>query len=153
MDFRGELSRKCICQNQHLSFEEAMLCKRMKNLTKERDELISEERDLEIAMKQRKETGSCGKNIKARVRSILNHPSPKNIATELTPLNILEKKKRNVSANLTILGRQLVALDQQITTQRDESLAELDKKEFEVQDSDSDSSDESVCRVIVEFIH
>lgn len=145
MDFRGELqfASKCICENEHLSPQEASLCKRIKNLTKERDELISEERDLEMVMKQRKET--C-KSMKARVKSIINHPSPKTIAAELTPLSTLEKRKRNVSANLTILGRQLVALDQRIINQRDESLADLEaKKSF-------NSVDESM-RVTVELVH
>ena len=151
MDFRGELqlASKCICENEHLSSEEATLCKRINDLTKERDELISEERELEIVLKQRKESG---KNIKARVKSILNHPNAKTIATELTPFTTLEKKKRNVSASLTILGRQLVTLDQQIIDQRDESLAELDKKEFATQKSIG-SVDESFSPITVQLIH
>ena len=148
MDLRGELelASKCICENEHLSPQEATLCKRIKNLTKERDELITEERDLEMAMKQRKETG---KNIKARVKSILNNPSPKTIATELTSLTALEKRKRNVSANLTCLGRQLVALDQRIIAQRDESIAKLDKKELKARKS----ADEPITLFTVQLVH
>ena len=151
MDPRGELqlASKCICENEHLSPGEATLCRRIKNLTKERDELISEERDLEMTLKQRKESG---KNFRARVKSILHHPSAKTIATELTPFTTLEKKKRNVSASLTILGRQLVALDQQIIAQRDESLAELDKKQLESQKSTT-SVDQAVSQITVQLIH
>ena len=151
MDFRGELqlASKCICgETEHLSPEEATLCKRIKDLTKERDELISEERELEMTLKQRKESG---KNIKARVKSILNHPSAKTIATELTPFSTLEKRKRNVSASLTILGRQLVTLDQQIINQRDESLAELDKKDFARQATSS--VDGSFSQITVQLVH
>ena len=155
MDFRGELqlASKCICgETEHLSPEEATLCKRINDLTKERDELISEERELEMTLKQRKESG---KNIKARVKSILNHPSAKTIATELTPFSTLEKRKRNVSASLTILGRQLVTLDQQIINQRDESLAELDKKEYTTQNSQRSvgSIDESFSQITVQLLH
>jgi len=151
MDLTGELqlASKCICENEHLSPEEAVLCKRIKKMTKERDQLISEERELEMAMKQRKETG---KNIKARVKSILNHPNPKTIATELTPLSTLEKKKRNVSASLTILGRQLVTLDQQIITQRDESLAEIEDQRV-LRTQSVDSIDETICKLNVQLVH
>ena len=150
MDLRNEiqLASRRICESEYLSAEEAILCRRIKNLTRERDELITEERELEMAMKQRKEAGkNC---IKARVKSILNHPSPRNIATELTPLNTLEKRKRDVSASLTILGRQLVTLDQQIIDQRDESL--VDKEEFENQKT-IESVDESQCQITVQLIH
>lgn len=151
MDLRGELqlASKCICENEHLSPTEATLCRRIKNLTKERDELISEERELEMTLKERKESG---KNIKARVKSILNHPCAKTIATELTPFGTLEKRKRNVSASLTILGRQLVALDQQIIVQRDESLAALDKKQLDAQKSIA-SADNSVSQITVQLVH
>jgi len=81
--------------------------------------LISEERELKMAVKRRKETG---KNIRARVRSVLHHP--KTITTELTPLDTLEKRKRNVSASLTMIGRQLVTLDQQIIDARDQKMEE-----------------------------
>jgi len=57
---------------------------------------------------------------------VLNHP--KTITTELTPLDTLEKRKRNISASLTILGRQLVTLDQQIIDARDQSTAEMEEK-------------------------
>ena len=122
MDIHGDLqlSSTFICQRGDLTTTEAILCKRIKDLTKERDELISEERELKMAVKQRKENG---KNIRARVKSVLNHP--KTITTELTPLDTLEKRKRNVSASLTILGRQLVTLDQQIIDARDQSTAEM----------------------------
>ena len=150
MDVRGELelASKCICENEHLSPAEATLCKRIKALTMERDELISEERELEMTLKQRKESG---KNIKARVKSFLNHPSAKTIATELTPYHTLEKRKRNVSASLTILGRQLVTLDQRIIAQRDESLAELNKKEFANQKSVD--SEGSFNQITVQLVH
>lgn len=146
MDLQGELQ---FGENRHLSLEEATLYRRIKHLTKERDELISEERELEMALKQRKETG---KNIKARVKSILHHPSAKTIATELTPCATLEKRKRNVSACLTVLGRQLVTLDQQILAQSEESLAEQDK---ESETQSIDSVDESICncQIIIELIH
>ena len=149
MDLRGELqlASKCICENEHLSSQEATLCKKLKDLTKQRDELISEERELEMTLKQRKESG---KNLKARVKSILNHPSAKLIATELTPLTTLEKRKRNVSASLTILGRQLVALDQQILAQRDESLG--DETEVSAQKSVG-SPDQSFGTLRVQLVH
>lgn len=145
MELRSEMQ---FTANKRLSLEEATLFRRMKNLTKERDELILEERELEMALKQRKE---CGKNIKAKVKSILHrgHPSAKNISTEM-PFTTLEQRKRNVSANLAILGRQLVTLDQQILAQRDESLSEPQDKEFE---TESDSGDESICQIVVELIH
>ena len=117
------LAPLAICQRGDLTTTEAILCKRIKDLTKERDELISEERELKMAVKQRKENG---KNIRARVKSVLNHP--KTITTELTPLDTLEKRKRNVSASLTVLGRQLVTLDQQIIDARDQSTAEMEEK-------------------------
>jgi len=150
MDVRGELqlASKCICENEHLSSKGETLCKKLKDLTKLRDELISEERELEMTLKQRKESG---KNLKARVKSILNHPSPKTIATELTPFTTLEKRKRNVSASLTILGRQLVALDQQIIDQRDESLAESDEK-LSTQTS-IDSPNQSFGTLRVQLVH
>ena len=53
------------CQRGDLSTTEVILCKRIKSLTKERDELISEERELRMALKQRKENG---KNIRARAK-------------------------------------------------------------------------------------
>jgi len=109
--------------SQRLSTTEAILCKRIKDLTKERDELISEERELKMAVKQRKESG---KNIRSRVRFVLNHP--KTINTELTSLNTLEKRKRNVSASLTMIGRQLVTLDQQIIDARDQRITEMEEK-------------------------
>ena len=143
MELRSEMQ---FTANKRLSLEEATLFRRMKNLTKERDELILEERELEMALKQRKE---CGKNIKAKVKSILHHPSAKNMSTEM-PFATLEQRKRNVSANLAILGRQLVTLDQQILAQRDESLSEPQDKEFE---TESDSGDESICQIVVELIH
>lgn len=149
-----QLASKCICENEHLSPKETILCKRIKGLTKERDELISEERELEMTIKERKEIGkNC---IKARVKSILNHPCPKAIANKLTPLNTLEKKKRNVSASLTVLGRQLVTLDQQIIDLRDESLARgLDKKEAELRTRQKsiDSTNESICEMRVQLVH
>lgn len=145
MDLRGELQ---LGESKHLTLEEATLYRRMKHLTRERDELISEERELEMALKQRKETG---KNIKSRVKSIHNHPNAKTIATELTSCASLEQRKRNVSANLTILGRQLAILDQQIIAQsdesEDESSAEQDK-EFETQ-----PVHKSICQINVELIH
>ena len=155
MDIRGELqlASRRICTSESLSDEEAILCRRIKYLTKERDELVTEERELEMAMKQRKEAGkNC---VKARVKSILNHPTPKNIATELTPLSTLEKRKRDVSASLTILGRQLVTLDQQIIDQREETLeAELEKEQFEEQSQKKiESVDESLCQITVQLIH
>ena len=109
--------------SQRLTTTEAILCKRIRDLTKERDELISEERELKLAVKQRKDTQ---KNIRSRVRFVLNHP--KTITTELTPLNTLEKRKRNVSASLTMIGRQLVTLDQQIIDARDQRIAEVEEK-------------------------
>lgn len=148
MDLRSELqlASRGICEGEYLSAEEAILCRRIKHLTKERDELITEERQLEIAMKQRKEAGkNC---VKARVKSILNHPSPKNIATELTPLTTLEKRKRDVSASLTILGRQLVTLDQQIIDQRDET--ELEK---EFHQKTIEAVEDSHCQITVQLIH
>jgi len=125
MDTHGDLqlSSAFICQRDDLSTTETILCKRIKDLTKERDQLISEERELKMAVKQRKENG---KNIRARVKSVLNHP--KTITSELTPLDALEKRKRNVSASLTVLGRQLVILDQQIIDTRDQSIAETEEK-------------------------
>lgn len=142
-----QLASKCICENEHLTLEEAMLCKRIKGLTKERDELISEERELEMAMKQRKEIGkNC---IKARVKSILNHPCPKTIVYELTPLSTLEQKKRDISASLTILGRQLVTLDQQIIDLREENLEELDEKT----PKPINSTNESICNVRIQLVH
>ena len=150
MDLQSELqlASRRICESENLSAEEAILCRRVKHLTRERDELITEERELEMAMKQRKEAGkNC---VKARVKSILNHPSPKNIATELTPLTTLEKRKRDVSACLTILGRQLVTLDQQIIDQRDEGLA-TDREEFN--QKTIEAVDESQCQITVQLIH
>ena len=150
MDVRElQLASTRICEGGYLSAEEAILCRRIKHLTRERDELITEERELEIAMKQRKEAGkNC---VKARVKSILNHPSPKNIATELTPLTTLEKRKRDVSASLTILGRQLVTLDQQIIDQRDDSLATELEKEFH--EKTIEAVDDSHCQITVQLIH
>ena len=118
-----QLASGFICQRGDLNTTEAILCKRIKGLTKERDKLISEERELKMTVNQRKETG---KNIRSRVRSVLNHP--KTITTELTPLDTLEKRKRNVSASLTMLGRQLVTLDQQIIDVRDQRKAEMEEK-------------------------
>ena len=145
MELRSEMQ---FTGNKCLSLEEATLYRRMKHLTKERDELILEERELEKALKQRKETGKC---TKARVKSILHHPSAKNIATELTSYATLEQRKRNVSANLAILGRQLVTLDQEILAQSDENLSEAQDKEFETESIDS--GDESICQIVVELIH
>jgi len=122
MDSNLLLASDFICQRGDLTTTEAILCKRIKDLTKERDELIGEERELEMAVKQRKD----GKNIRSRVKSVLNHP--KTITTELTPLDTLEKRKRNVSASLTVLGRQLVTLDQQIIDVRDQRIAEMEEK-------------------------
>jgi len=123
MDSDRRLASDFICQRSDLTTTEAILCKRIKDLTKERDELITEERELKMAVKQRKETG---KNILSRVRSVLNHP--KTIITEITPLDTLEKRKRNVSASLTMLGRQLVTLDQQIIDARDQRITEIEEK-------------------------
>lgn len=149
MDPRGELqlASKCICENKHLGPEEAILCKKLLNLTKERDELISEERELEMALKQRKETG---KNIRARVKSILNHPNAKTIATELTSCTALEKRKRNVSASLTILGRQLVRLDQQILNLQDDDLEVLEQVEAQ---KHLESIDQPPCQITVQLVH
>jgi len=149
MDTHGDLqlSSAFICQRGDLSTTEAILCKRIKDLTKERDQLISEERELKMAVKQRKENG---KNIRARVKSILNHP--KTITTELTPLDALEKRKRNVSASLTVLGRQLVTLDQQIIDTRDQSIAELEEKKSQT-DSEQSSPTSSIapCQITIEL--
>jgi len=67
----------------------------------------------------------------------------------------LEKRKRDVSASLTILGRQLVTLDQQIIDQREEALeAELEKEQFEEQSQKKiESVDESLCQITVQLIH
>ena len=52
-----QLASNFMCQRgADLTATEAILCKRIKELTKERDELISEERELKMAVKQRKET-------------------------------------------------------------------------------------------------
>ena len=149
MDVRGELqlASKCICQNDHLSPADEVLCKRIMNLTKERDELISEERELTMAVKQRKENR---KNIPARVKSIFNHP--KTFATELTPLNTLEKRKRNVSASLTILGRQLVTLDQRIIDARDKRIAEIGEKS-RADSKQSSSSFNSGNQFTIQLVH
>ena len=143
MDVRGDLqlASKCICQNDHLSPAEEILCKRIMNLTKERNELISEERELTMAVKQRKQNV---KNIPARVKSVLSHP--KTLAAELTPLNTLEKRKRNVSASLTVLGRQLVTLDQQIIDARDQSTAEMEEKRSL---TDTEPGSITICQILV----
>jgi len=150
MDVRGDLqlASKCICQNDHLSPAEEMLCKRIMNLTKERDELINEERELTMAVKLRKESG---KTIPARVKSILNHP--KTITTELTPLHTLEKRKRNVSASLTVLGRQLVTLDQRIIDARDQRLAEIGKQFHASSQQSSTSSLDSENQFTIQMVH
>ena len=149
MDLRGELqlASKCICQNDHLSPAEETLCKRIMNLTKERDELISEERELTMVIKQRKEHG---KNIPARFKSVLNHP--KTITTQLTPLTTLEKRKRSVSASLTVLGRQLVTLDQRIIDARDQRLAEIEEKSL-VGSQHSTGSLGSGNQFIIQLVH
>ena len=150
MDAYGDLqlSSDFICQRGDLTTTEAILCKRIKDLTKERDELVSEERELKMAVKQRKENV---KNIRARVKSVLNHP--KTIATELTPLDTLEKRKRNVSASLTVLGRQLVTLDQQIIDARDQSIAEMEHKRS-LTDSKQSSSTSSItsCQITLQLV-
>ena len=132
-----------------LTSTEAILCKRIKELTNERDELISEERELTKAVKQRTESG---KNIRARVRSVLNHP--KTISTELTPLDTLEKRKRNVSASLTMLGRQLVTLDQQIIDARDQRIAEMEEKRS-LTDSEQSGSTSSInsCQISLQLVN
>jgi len=130
---------------------EAILCKRIKELTKQRDELISEERELIMAVKQRKDSG---KNIRTRFRSIQSLNHPKTIrTTELTPLDTLEKRKRNISASLTILGRQLVTLDQQIIDARDRRIAEMDEKSSltDSQESGSISSITS-CQITLQLV-
>ena len=150
MDTRGDLqlASDFICQRgMDLTSTEAILCKRIKELTKERDELISEERELTIAVKQRKESR---KNIPARVKSVLNHP--KTTATELTPLNTLEKRKRNVSASLTMLGRQLVTLDQQIIDARDQRITEMEEKRS-LTDSEQSGSTSSITNATILFLH
>ena len=120
-----QLASNFICQRgADLTATEAILCKRIKELTKERDELIIEERELKMAVKQRKETR---KFIRSRVRTVLNHPKIIT-SSELTPLDTLEKRKRDVSACLAILGRQLVTLDQQIIDARDQRIAEMEEK-------------------------
>ena len=150
MDVRSDSSRQLasdfICQKGDLTTAEAILCKRIKDLTKERDELISEERELTMAVKQRKENR---KNIPARVRSVLNHPN-----TELTPLNSLEERKRNVSASLTMLGRQLVTLDQQIIDARDQRIAEIEQKRS-LTDSEQSSSTSSItsCQITLQLVN
>ena len=148
MDTCGDLqlASNFICQKDDLTTTEAILCKRIKDLTKERDELISEERELTMTMKQRKENR---KNIPARVRSVLNHP--KTISTQLTPLNSLEKRKRNVSASLTMLGRQLVTLDQQIIDARDQRIAEMEEKRS-LTDSEQSGSTSSItsCQITLQ---
>jgi len=132
-----------------LTATEAILCRRIKELTKERDELISEERELKMAVKLRKETR---KNIRSRVRSVLNHP--KTITTELTPLDTLEERKRGVSASLTILGRQLVTLDQQIIDARDQRIAEMEEKRS-LTDSQQSGSISSItsCQITLQLVN
>jgi len=140
-----QLSSSFTCQRGGLTTTEAILCKQIKDLTKERDELISKERELKMAVKQRKETR---KNIRTIVRSILNHP--KTITTELTPLHTLEKRKRNVSASLAMLGRQLVTLDQQIMDARDQKAAEMEEKRSLI-DSQQLGSTSSITSVICQI--
>ena len=147
MDSNMQLASDFICQRGNLTTTEAILCKRFKDLTKERDELIGEERELEMAVKQRKESG---KNIRSRVKSILNHP--KTITTELTPLDTLEKRKRNVSASLTVLGRQLVTLDQQIIDARDQRKAEMEEKRSSCSTSSITSSITS-CQISLQLVN
>ena len=151
MDVRSEsdlqLASDFTCQRGDLTTTEAILCKRIKSLTKERDDLISEERELRMALKRRKENG---KNIRVRVKSVLNHP--KTITTELTPLDTIEKKRRNVTASLTVLGRQLVTLDQQIIYTRDHRIAEEKRSLADSQHSGSSSSISS-CQISLQLVN
>ena len=148
MDTHGDLqlASDFICQRGDLNTTEAILCKRIKNLTKERDELISEERELRMAVKQRKENG---KNVR---KSVLNHP--KTITTELTPLDALEKRRRNVTASLTVLGRQLVTLDQQIIDARDQRIAEAEEKRSLIgSERTGSSSSISSCQITLQLVN
>ena len=144
MESDRQLASDFICRRGDLTTTEAILCKRIEGLTKERDGLISEERELNMAVKQRKETG---KNIRSRLRSVINHP--KKIATELTPLDTLEKRKRNVSASLTMLGRQLVTLDQQIIDVRDQQKAEIEERKR----SSSSTSSITSCQISLQLVN
>ena len=153
MDTHGDLqlASDFICQRGDPNTTEAILCKRIKNLTKERDELISEERELRMAVKQRKENG---KNIRVRVKSVLNHP--KTITTELTPLDTLEKRILNVTASLTVLGRQLVTLDQQIIDARDQRIADHEaeeKRSLIGSERTGSSSSISSCQITLQLVN
>ena len=154
MDIRSDSNLQLITSDftsdfTDLTTTEAILCKQIKNLTKERDELICEERELRMALKQRKENG---KNIRARVKSVLNHP--KTITTELTSLDTLEKRRRSVTASLTVLGRQLVTLDQQIIDARDQRIAEAEEKRS-LADSQHTGSSSSIssCQISLQLVN